>query len=463
MNLKHRNRVGLALVSGLAILTIMVLVGCSGRDLTELELATAPVDPVVFADGFLGGLDYSAFEFSHYTALSIDQLDTYEGTHSLKFTIPAGLWAGGSFWTQGPRDLSGFTALTFYAKAGQPMVVEEVGYGIPIVAPETYKASVQNIELGTDWQRYVIPIPDPGKLTQEQGMFWFSDGGDPAREVQFWFDEVEFARVSGLTNKRPTMDDGSVEALQGESVPLPDGVTTFNVNGTDVSVTHTSAYFTFFSSDENVVLGGAGSATAVNGGTATLTAQMDGIDVDGEITVTVIGPPSEPAPTPASAPGDVISLYSDVYDDIVVDTWRAEFSTSGEVYDQNIGDDNVKGYIGLNTPAFTVIEFIENQIDAATPEMTHFHLDVYAPEGSFFQVKLVDFGPNGVFDGPDSDDSERPLTFSSFSDPVFAPGQWVSLDIPLTQFEGMNFGNLAQLILSGDVGNVWIDNVYFRK
>ncbi len=461
MNLKQRNRVGLAVVPVLATLFILVLNGCSGRDLTELELATASADPVVFSDAFAGGLDYSAFEFSYYEALSIDPMDTYAGTHSLKFTIPAGLWAGGSFWTHGPRDLSGFNALTFYAKANQAMVLEEVGYGIPIVVPEVYKASVKNINLGTDWQQYIIPIPDSSVLTLEQGMFWFSDGGAPNTVVEFWFDEVEFADVSGLTNMRPTMSSGSVEALQGEAVPVPEGVTTFNVNGEDVSVTHTAAYFTFISSDENVVLGGVGSATAVNGGTATLTASLNGVDVEGEIAVTVIGPPSEPAPIPASEPGNVVSLYSDAYDDIEVDTWRTQWSTSGEVYDQDINGDNVKAYIGLSTPAFVAIEFIENQIDAATPGMTHFHMDVYAPEGSFFSVKLVDFGPNGVFGG--SDDSEKNLTFSSFSDPVFAPGQWVSLDIPLSQFEGMNFGNVAQLILSGNVGNVWIDNIYFRR
>ena len=42
-------------------------------------------------------------------------------------------------------------------------------------------------------------------------------------------------------------------------------------------------------------------------------------------------------------------------------------------------------------------------------------------------------------------------------------GTALLLDIPLAQFEGMNFGNVAQLILSGNVGNVWIDNIYFRK
>ena len=43
-------------------------------------------------------------------------------------------------------------------------------------------------------------------------------------------------------------------------------------------------------------------------------------------------------------------------------------------------------------------------------------------------------------------------------------GNWVSFDIPLTDFSGMTTReHFAQLILAGTYGTVFIDNVYFHK
>ena len=45
-----------------------------------------------------------------------------------------------------------------------------------------------------------------------------------------------------------------------------------------------------------------------------------------------------------------------------------------------------------------------------------------------FKVKLVDFGPNGVFDG--GDDTEDELTFTA---PLLKTGNWVSIDISFSR------------------------------
>ena len=460
MNLNYRDRISLVAATALPILVSLALVGCSGRDLTELELAGAQVNPVVFADAFLGGLDYAAFENSYYEALTIDEADTYAGTHSLKISIPAGNWAGGSFYSQGPRDLRSFNALTFFAKASQPLQLGSVGIGIGIVSPPDNQAEIGGVSLTQEWRRVILPIPDSSVLGNERGLFWYSHAGGPV-PIDIWFDEVEFTNVADITDPRPVMDTATVEALLDEAVPITGAQTTFNVVGEDIEVSHEPAYFTFFSSDEAVVRGGKGVAKAVGGGTATLTAKLGDTDVDGEVTVTVIAPPSIPAPTPALEPGVVISIFSDAYTDITVDTWRTGWSSgSVEVFDQQIQGDNVKAFTGLANLAYVGIEFIADQIDASG--MTHFHLDVYAPAGSMIGVKLADFGPNRVYSG--GDDTERSLTFQAGSTPAFVPGEWVSLDIPLTNFVGMNFGNVAQLILqSTNIGNVWIDNIYFHR
>ena len=63
-----------------------------------------------------------------------------------------------------------------------------------------------------------------------------------------------------------------------------------------------------------------------------------------------------------------------------------------------------------------------------------------------------------------ADDTEKESDFNAGSTPPFVAGQWVSLDIPLTDFTGMNFGNVAQIVLqSTNIGNVWMDNIYFHK
>ena len=204
---------------------------------------------------------------------------------------------------------------------------------------------------------------------------------------------------------------------------------------------------------------------AVGGGTATITAKLMETPVDGEVTVTVIAPPTDPAPTPTPDQIDVLSIFSDAYtNNITVDSWRTDWSSgSVAVFDQQIQGDNVKAYTGLSS-AFVGIDFSGDQIDATTPGMTHFTMDVFAPAGSMLAVKLVDFGPNGEYDGPGGDDTEKELIFHAGTTPPFLSGEWVSLDIPLADFTGMNFGNVAQLVLrSTNTGNLWVDNIYFHK
>ena len=60
------------------------------------------------------------------------------------------------------------------------------------------------------------------------------------------------------------------------------------------------------------------------------------------------------------------------------------------------------------------------------------------------------------------DDKEHELVFNTTSTPAFASGSWVTFDIPLTQFTGLTTrANLAQLILSGTIATLFIDNIFF--
>ncbi len=162
--------------------------------------------------------------------------------------------------------------------------------------------------------------------------------------------------------------------------------------------------------------------------------------------------PTVAAPTPTQPAANVISLFSDAYTNVPVDTWRTDWSAA-TLEDVQIAGNATKKYSALD---FVGIETVANQIDVTS--MTHFHLDVWSADFTFFGIKLVDFGPDGGFGG--GDDTEHQVNITSP-----AQGQWVSLDIPLTDFAGLtNRQNIAQLILVGQpsgANTVFVDNVYF--
>ncbi|MBD3220991.1 hypothetical protein GF314_07080 [bacterium] len=429
------------------------------------KVVTEITRPEVFIDGFDTGLDFGSFGDGQYLeALSIDDGGGMNGSAAIKITIPTGRFAGGAIYsTDGGRDLTSFNALVFDARADQDgYVLGNIGYGIGLAAGGTdYQAEIQDVELGTDWRQVVVPIPDPARLTAEAGVWWYSAG----QSGEIWFDNIRYATLdqSELSDPRPVMDSTTLVAEIGQTVDITGTGTTFDVDGTDVDVVHGPLYYTYGSSDEDVATAAGGVVTVVGGGTATITATLGTVPVDGEVTVSVIAPPDMPAPTPTDAPADVISIYSDAYDDIAVDTWLAEWTFGGiEVEDQQIQGDDVKAYTGFNGPAFyTGIEFTNDLIDAEAAGMTHFHMDIYVPVGTRFGFKLVDFGDDGVFGG--GDDTEFQVDLDADSTPPLVTGEWISLDLPLTDFAGMNFGHVAQIVLAGiDTGSLWIDNVYFH-
>ena len=124
----------------------------------------------------------------------------------------------------------------------------------------------------------------------------------------------------------------------------------------------------------------------------------------------------------------------------------------------SVDGNDVLAYTVLN---FAGIELVSEPQDVSA--MTHFRLDVWAPEGAEFKVKLVDFGADGAFSG--GDDVDHELTFDETTTPAFTAGAWCSLDIPVADFTGLvTKEHLAQLVISSDdVATVFVDNVYFHR
>lgn len=167
--------------------------------------------------------------------------------------------------------------------------------------------------------------------------------------------------------------------------------------------------------------------------------------------ISILPEPTVAAPTPTQDPGDVISMFSDAYTDVPVDTWLTVWSV-GNLEDVLIAGNPTKKYTSVN---FVGIETTgANLLDVTG--MTHFHIDIWSPDNNDFKVKLVDFGADGVYGG--GDDTEHEIVYTAP-----ASETWISYDIPLSSFTNLNItGHMAQYILSKpNLGTMFVDNVYF--
>jgi hypothetical protein len=445
----------------LAIVGLALIAAGCGHDTANLGLAPGNTDPLVFTDNFGAGIDYQAFRGSKSNVLSVDKTQMHTGTASLKVTVPgpsdpAGAYAGGAMTCAQPRDPSGYNALSFWARASKVATLDVAGVGNDNTGESKYQASWANIPLTTEWKKYVIPIPLTGKMRAEKGMFFFAEGPEGGSGYTLWFDDIMFENLDTITNPRPGMQSRTAGAFVGSRYVVQGTRTTFNVGGTDQVVEHFPAYFTFSSSDELVARPGDGFIQVVGPGTTTLTASLGTVSAVGTVTLISTNVPPAAAPTPTLPAGNVISLFSNAYSSVPVDTWSASWDVA-DVSDLKIAGNDTKAYTNL---VYAGIEFTTHPIDATG--MTHFHLDVWTESGSIFRVKLVDFGADGVYGG--GDDREQELSFNGGTTPPLTVGRWSNLDIPLADFTALTTrAHIAQLIIEGDPGTAFLDNVYFHN
>ena len=163
--------------------------------------------------------------------------------------------------------------------------------------------------------------------------------------------------------------------------------------------------------------------------------------------------PTTAAPTPTDPAADVISLFSDAYTDVPVDTWNTVWSVATYTLTSAAGDP-IHCYTDLD---FNGVETVgPNLVDASA--MTHFHFDAYTNVATTYRIKLVDFGADQAFGG--GDDTEHEIAFNSPT-----PGVWIEHDIALADFINLaNTNNIAQYIFSAlpsGTADLYIDNVYF--
>ncbi|MFB1004277.1 MAG: lamin tail domain-containing protein [Bacteroidia bacterium] len=158
--------------------------------------------------------------------------------------------------------------------------------------------------------------------------------------------------------------------------------------------------------------------------------------------------PSTAAADPTADQVDVISLFSGVYTDVTVDTWRTTWSNA-TLTDTTADGNDIKRYSKLD---FVGIETIgANAIDAS--EMEYISFDAWTADATTYRIKIVDFG---------TPQSEHEIAFA-----MPAQSTWTNHKIALSDFTGLtNTSTISQIIFSAlpVAGNtLFLDNIYFSK
>ena len=444
----------------LAAAAALVVASCTRESPTEP--APFPNTPTIFVDNFGSGVGFEAFGGSKLDAVSIDNTVKHSGTASLKVTIPApgdasGAYAGGAFTANIPRDLSGYNALTFWARGSIAAKINVAGLGNDNTGNSIYTASRDSIAITTAWAKYTIAIPLPAKLDREQGIFFFAEGAENGVGYDLWIDDIQYENLSTVTNVRPALAAATVLDEIGGTRTVSGTTVTVAVDGVDQKVSAMPAYFTFSSSNTSVAtVSAAGLISLLSAGSTNITATLGSTPAVGTVAITVAAPPAVAAPTPTRLAANVISLFSNAYTNVAVDTWSAGWDQA-DVADVTIAGNATKKYTNL---VFAGVEFTTTRVNATA--MTYLHADVFLSDAASFKLKLVDFGANGAFGG--GDDREHEITLNTSSSPAVTAGAWNSLDIPLSALTGLTTrGNLAQLIIAGSSRTVYLDNLYFYK
>jgi hypothetical protein len=447
------------------VMILMMSVSCE-RDLSdEVEFATLGNTAEVFTDSPIGlGTDfYFPFLGSKLTAWTVDDNEGYESQSSMRIDVPnandpEGSYAGAIFRVDGAgRDLTEYDALTFWAKASQGVNIGELGFGQDFLENK-YQVTIQNTSFGTNWTKYIIPIPDSSKLFEERGMFWYSAGTQETGGFgyTFWIDDLKFEKLGTLGVPRPNIgEDRTVQTFIGNENSIGSGSVVFNLpNGINQTVIPAPSYFDWISSEPSIAaVRDFGVLDMISTGTSVITASLAGELATGEVTIEVLGEFNF-APTPTRDPTDVISIFSDVYTNVPVDFYNgfwAPFQTTLSA-DFAINGDNILSYTDFN---FVGNQFQNPAIDATVNSNLHINMFIpgVIPSNLDFLISIVNFDGGGT-------ENDRQQVFFNTSD--FVVDTWSTLEIPITMANKDNIGLLIYENVNGSsLTDFYLDNIYF--
>ena len=157
--------------------------------------------------------------------------------------------------------------------------------------------------------------------------------------------------------------------------------------------------------------------------------------------------PSAAPAAPDKEASDVISIYSDSYTAAVNANTNPNWGQSTVVTEETFGENKVLKYASLN---YQGTDWASEALDVSGMEYLHF--DYWTAEASDFNFFLIGSGPK--------EKAYNPETVSI--------GTWVSVDIPLSDFEDVvDLADVIQFKVddngTGEGATIYFDNFYFWK
>ena len=153
--------------------------------------------------------------------------------------------------------------------------------------------------------------------------------------------------------------------------------------------------------------------------------------------------PTVAAPTPpARDPEDVLSVFSDAYTDVEGTDFNPGWGQTTQVSFVEIEGSETLKYANFN---YQGTQFAS---PLSVTDMEYIHLDMWTADATSVNFFLISTGP----------------VETAFALPI-TPNQWVSYDIPLTTFTGVDLSDVIQFKFDGGDGSptIYLDNLYFYK
>jgi hypothetical protein len=163
-----------------------------------------------------------------------------------------------------------------------------------------------------------------------------------------------------------------------------------------------------------------------------ITFQAAGDDPDG---------PTVAAPTPpALDPANVLSVFSDAYSDVAGTNFNPGWGQTTQVSFVEIAGNETMKYANFNYQGTEFASALN------VTEMETLHLDMWTADATSVNIFLISPGP----------------VETAYALPI-TPNQWVSYDIPLTVFTGVDLADVIQFKFDGGNGSqtLYLDNLYF--
>ena len=152
----------------------------------------------------------------------------------------------------------------------------------------------------------------------------------------------------------------------------------------------------------------------------------------------VASSPAAGPEAPTAAAEDVLSIFSDSYTDVEGTNFNPDWGQSTQVTTEVLADNSVLKYTNLN---YQGTEFTAQDVSA----YSSIHIDYWSADQTTVDFFLISNEPT----------TEVKKTIA------ITPGEWNSIDIPLSEFSPVELNKVFQFKIVG-AGTIFFDNIYFH-